>query len=94
MENSKNLPASKGLEHQLKATLIDVFTQKKLANPKLGRPKLLLAFSGGINPRFTLTTNLGLTKYLPRYGSAAPTTVTRALHQERLMKYKPHSTAA
>ena len=49
MENSKNLPASKGLEHQLKATLIDVFTQKKLANPKLGRPKLLLAFSGGLD---------------------------------------------
>ena len=49
MENSKNLPASKGLEHQLKAILIDVFTQKKLANPKLGRPKLLLAFSGGLD---------------------------------------------
>ena len=49
MENSKNLPASKGLEHQLKAILIDVFTQKKLANPRLGRPKLLLAFSGGLD---------------------------------------------
>ena len=49
MENSKNLPASKGLEHQLKATLIDAFTQKKLANPRLSRPKLLLAFSGGLD---------------------------------------------
>ena len=44
MVNLKKPPASKGLEHQLKATLIDVFTQKKLANPRL-----VLAFSGGLD---------------------------------------------
>ena len=44
MVNLKKLPASKGLEHQLKATLIDVFTQKKLANPRL-----VLAYSGGLD---------------------------------------------
>ena len=44
MANLKKLSPSKSLEHQLKATLIDVFTQKKLANPRL-----VLAFSGGLD---------------------------------------------
>ena len=44
MANSKKLPASKVLEHRLKVLLVDVFTQKKLANPKL-----VLAFSGGLD---------------------------------------------
>lgn len=44
MVNLKKLSASKGLEHRLKVLLVDVFTQKKLANPKL-----LLAFSGGLD---------------------------------------------
>ena len=44
MVNLKKPSPSKGLELQLKATLIDVFTQKKLANPRL-----VLAFSGGLD---------------------------------------------
>ena len=44
MVNLKKLPASKSLEYQLKAFLVDVFTQKKCVNPKL-----TLAFSGGLD---------------------------------------------
>ena len=44
MVNLKKLPASKGLEHRLKVLLVDVFTQRKLANPRL-----ILAFSGGLD---------------------------------------------
>ena len=44
MENLKKLSPSKSLGNQLKATLIDVFAQKELANPRL-----VLAFSGGLD---------------------------------------------
>jgi tRNA(Ile)-lysidine synthase len=60
MASSKKLPASKGLEHQLKATLIDVFTQRKLVNPKL-----LLAFSGGLDSSVLLHLLVETNKTLP-----------------------------
>ena len=44
MENSKKLPPSKVLEHQLKALLADVFLSQKRINPKLS-----VGFSGGLD---------------------------------------------
>lgn len=44
MASSKKLPVSKTLPHQLKSFLVDVFKQKNLTNPKL-----VLAFSGGLD---------------------------------------------
>jgi tRNA(Ile)-lysidine synthase len=44
MASSKKLPASKTLSHQLKSFLVDVFKQKNLTNPKL-----VVAFSGGLD---------------------------------------------
>ena len=59
MVNLKKPPPSKDLEHQLKATLIDVFTQKKLANPRL-----VLAFSGGLDSTVLLHLLAGCRKTL------------------------------
>jgi len=44
MASSKKLPVSKTLTHQLKSFLVDVFKQKNLTNPKL-----VVAFSGGLD---------------------------------------------
>jgi tRNA(Ile)-lysidine synthase len=44
MASSKKLPLSKGLEHQLKTFLVDVFLSQKRINPKLD-----VAFSGGLD---------------------------------------------
>jgi tRNA(Ile)-lysidine synthase len=60
MASSKKLPPSKGLEHQLKAFLVDVFTQKKLVNPKL-----VVAFSGGLDSCVLLHLLANLRKTLP-----------------------------
>jgi tRNA(Ile)-lysidine synthase len=60
MASSKKLPPSKGLEHQLKAFLVDVFTQKKLVNPKL-----VVAFSGGLDSCVLLHSLANLRKTLP-----------------------------
>ena len=67
MENSKKLPVSKKsinnklvLEHQLKATLVDVFLSKHLVNPKLA-----VAFSGGLDSCVLLHLLAAINKTLP-----------------------------
>ena len=59
MANLKKLPASKDLEHWLKTFLVDVFTQKKCANPKLA-----LAFSGGLDSTVLLHLLIEVNKVL------------------------------
>ena len=50
MVNLKKSPAnSKTLEHQLKTFLVDVFLSHKRINPKLTSPRLVIAFSGGLD---------------------------------------------
>ena len=65
MENLKKLPANKGLEYWLKGLLVDVFTQKKLANPKL-----VLALSGGLDSIALLHLLANINKILPFQFSA------------------------
>ncbi len=50
MASSKKLPASNSLQHQLKATLADVFLSPSVNNGKgYVNPKLVVAFSGGLD---------------------------------------------
>ncbi len=60
MASSKKLPENSVLQHQLKATLIDVFTQKKLVNSKL-----VLALSGGLDSTVLLNLLAEVNKTLP-----------------------------
>jgi tRNA(Ile)-lysidine synthase len=60
MASLKKLPLSDSLAHQLKSFLVDVFTQKKLANPKLA-----IAFSGGLDSCVLLHLLLECQKTLP-----------------------------
>jgi tRNA(Ile)-lysidine synthase len=60
MASSKKLPLSKGLEHQLKVFLVDVFLSHKITNPKL-----LLAFSGGLDSTVLLHLLVKTNKTLP-----------------------------
>ena len=60
MASSKKPPASKALPHQLKSFLVDVFKQKNLTNPKL-----VLAFSGGLDSCVLLHILVECQKTLP-----------------------------
>jgi tRNA(Ile)-lysidine synthase len=60
MASSKKLPASKGLEHQLKVFLVDIFLSQNKLNPKL-----LLAFSGGLDSTVLLRLLVETNKTLP-----------------------------
>ena len=65
MVSLKKLPLSKGLEHQLKTFLVDVFLSQKLINPKL-----VVGFSGGLDSCVLLHLLANLRKTLPFYLSA------------------------
>lgn len=65
MVSLKKLPLSKGLEHQLKTFLVDVFLSQKLINPKLA-----VGFSGGLDSCVLLHLLANLRKTLPFYLSA------------------------
>ena len=65
MVSLKKLPLSKGLEHQLKTFLVDVFLSQKLINPKL-----VMGFSGGLDSCVLLHLLANLRKTLPFYLSA------------------------
>ena len=65
MENSKKLSPSNSLENQLKVLLVEVFTQKKCANPKI-----TLAFSGGLDSTVLLHLLAQCRKTLPLQLSA------------------------
>lgn len=65
MVSLKKLPLSKGLEHQLKTFLVDVFLSQKLINPKLA-----VSFSGGLDSCVLLHLLANLRKTLPFYLSA------------------------
>jgi tRNA(Ile)-lysidine synthase len=65
MASLKKPTASKDLEHQLKVFLVDVFTRKKLANPKL-----VLAFSGGLDSTVLLHLLANINKTLSFHLSA------------------------
>ncbi len=60
MANLKKLSPSNSLEHHLNAILVNVFTQKKCANPKL-----TLAFSGGLDSTVLLHALFKINKTLP-----------------------------
>jgi tRNA(Ile)-lysidine synthase len=60
MASSKKLPANSSLEHQLKAFLVDVFLSQKRINPKL-----VLAFSGGLDSTVLLHLLAECNKTLP-----------------------------
>jgi tRNA(Ile)-lysidine synthase len=60
MANSKKLLLSKGLEHHLKTFLVDVFLSQKRINPKL-----VVAFSGGLDSCVLLHLLANLRKTLP-----------------------------
>ena len=60
MANLKKPSPSNHLEHQINALLVDVFTQKKCANPKL-----TLAFSGGLDSTVLLHLLAHANKTLP-----------------------------
>jgi tRNA(Ile)-lysidine synthase len=65
MVSLKKLPPSKSLEHQLKVLLVDVFTKRKLANPKL-----VVALSGGLDSAVLLHLLSEVNKTLPFHLSA------------------------
>jgi tRNA(Ile)-lysidine synthase len=60
MASLKKLLASNTIQHQLKTTLVDVFLSQKLTNPKL-----LLAFSGGLDSTALLHLLVECQKTLP-----------------------------